>query len=129
MSPSRYDPSRPPNPEWWLSLDESEQIHVVEEFHRKARVRLPNAVAHAVLHVVIENQIALGSEIPVEATLARLMQQGLDRHEAIHAIGSVLVTHMGALLQDELPPQEDPNAAYFAALAELTPQSWRKQFG
>ena len=43
------------------------------------RVRLPNEKLHAVLHVVIENQIALGDEIP-----------GLDRHEAIHCIASVL---------------------------------------
>jgi hypothetical protein len=129
MASSRYDPDRPPDPEWWHALDETQRIHAVEAFHRKARVRLPNATVHAAIHVIVENQIALGSEIPVAATLARLMQQGLDRHDALHAIGSVLAAHMNALVRDELGSDEDPNVAYFAALAELTPRSWRTQFG
>jgi hypothetical protein len=129
MTQFRYDPDRSPDPEWWLALDEHERMHLVEEYHRKARVRLPNARVHAAMHMIVENQVALGSEIPVAATLARLMQQGLDRHEALHSIGSVLAAHMHSLFQDELPPHDDPNVAYFAELAQLTPQSWRMRFG
>jgi len=129
MAQYRYDPDRSPDPEWWLALDEHERMRLVEEYHRKARVRLPNARIHAAMHMIVENQVALGSEIPVAATLARLMKQGLDRHDALHAIGSVLAAHMHSLFQDELPPEEDPNVAYFAELAELTPQSWRARFG
>jgi hypothetical protein len=47
--------------------------------------------AHAANHVIVENQLAMGDATVVPATLARLMQEGLDRHDAIHAIGSVLV--------------------------------------
>jgi hypothetical protein len=129
MASSRYDPDRSPDPEWWLALDERERMRMVEEYHRKARVRLPNARLHAVAHMIVENQVALGDEIPVAATLDRLIRQGLDRHEALHAIGSVLTAQMHALETDELPSDEDPNVAYFAALAELTPQSWRMRFG
>jgi hypothetical protein len=32
----------------------------------------------------------LRNSIPVEHTLQRLLSEGLDRHEAIYAIGSVL---------------------------------------
>jgi predicted RNase H-like HicB family nuclease len=128
MAQYRYDPERAPDPEWWLALDEHERMHLVEEYHRKTRVRLPNATAHAVFHVIIENQVALGSEIPVAATLTRLMKQGLDRHEALHAIASVLAGHMHALFQENSTLPEDPNVAYYAALAKLTPRSWRAQF-
>ncbi|MGY4511289.1 hypothetical protein [Bradyrhizobium sp. USDA 3650] len=45
---------------------------------------------HAVIHAVVESQIA-DRELPVRAAAQRLMSEGLDRHEAIHAIRSVLV--------------------------------------
>jgi hypothetical protein len=128
MAPS-YDPNRSPDPEWWLALDEGERIRMAEAFHRKARIRLPNARVHAVLHAIVENQIALGSELPVAATLARLIREGLSRHEALHAIASVLAVYMGALQRGELASREDPHTDYFAALAELTPETWRQQFG
>ena len=57
-----YDPLKPPDPERWRSLDEQEQIDLVHDYHRRARIRLPNATVHAVIHVVVENQIALGDE-------------------------------------------------------------------
>jgi hypothetical protein len=53
-------------------------------------VRLPNAQLHAVIHVVVENQLALGEEVVVE-TLARLQREGLGRHDGVHAIGSFLL--------------------------------------
>ena len=79
-----YDPLEAPEPEEWLAIDEAERIRLALDYHRRARVRLPNEKLHAVLHVVIENQIALGDEIPVQHTAQRLMAEGLDRHEAIH---------------------------------------------
>jgi hypothetical protein len=38
-----------------------------------------------------ENQVALGDVTVVPVTLARLMLEGLNRYEAVHAIGSVLI--------------------------------------
>jgi hypothetical protein len=76
----RYDPLKAPDAEEWLSLDESERIRLVVEYHRRARIRLPNIKAHAAFHVIAESQIALGDQIPVRRTLVRLMEEGLDRH-------------------------------------------------
>ena len=121
----RYDPLAAPAPEEWLSLDEGERIRLVDEYHRRARVRLPNRKTHAIFHVVIENQIAAGDEIPVRGTLARLMDEGLDRHEAIHAIGTALSEHMWNLWH-QTEPKADPNAPYFAALDRLTAEEWRR---
>jgi hypothetical protein len=74
-----------------------------------------------VVHVIVENQIALGDELPVPSTLMRLMADGLDRHDAIHAIASVLMVFLrdgqaGAI-------QGDPNERYARDLESLTVQS------
>ena len=44
-------------------------------------------------------------------------------HAAIHAVGSVLIGHLASLAEEALPNQ-DPNAAYIAALQDLTAESW-----
>jgi hypothetical protein len=50
-------------------------------------------------HVIVENQVALGEAYPVQSVLLRLMEEGLDRHDAIHAIGSVLAERLFAGLR------------------------------
>ena len=115
----QYDPHEAPESEEWLTIDEAERIRLAQDYHRRARVRLPNEKLHAVLHVVIENQIALRDEIPVQSTVQRLMAEGLDRHEAIHAIASVLAEFMHDLMGNPGSSTE-PNQEYFAALHRLT---------
>ena len=72
----RYDPEMPPDPAAWLALDEDERVLLVKEFHRRSRERAPNAVLHASMHVVVENQIARGEPPPVTQTLERLIGAG-----------------------------------------------------
>jgi hypothetical protein len=119
----RYDPLKPPDPEQWRSIDEQAQIQIVQDYHRRARIRLPNAMLHAVVHVTVENQIALGDETPVRRTVQRLISEGLDRHEAIHAVGSVLAGYMNDLLRGDDPGAE-PISAYYVALDHLTAKEW-----
>jgi hypothetical protein len=95
---SRYDPLKAPDSKQWLELDEQERIILVESYHKKARVVLPNHIMHASMHAVVENQLAEGLPV-VQETLSRLMADGLDRHDAIHAIASVLAGHIWHLLQ------------------------------
>ena len=86
---------------------------------------MPSAKAHAAIHVFVENQIALGDEIPVRRTVERLMSEGLDRHDAIHAVGSVLAGHITELLgRSETEPGADPNRPYYIALDQLTAEDW-----
>jgi hypothetical protein len=119
----KYDPLEAPELEEWLTIDEAERIQLARDYHRRARVRLPNERLHAVFHVVVEYQIALGDEIPVQSTLQRLMAEGLDRHEAIHAIASVLPEFMHDLVNNP-GSNTEPNQAYFAALQRLTAEGW-----
>ena len=119
-----YDPLIPPDPNEWLALDEAERISLVQDFHRRARIELPNESVHAALQATVETQVAMGDKIPVGRTLDRLMAEGLDRHEGLHAIGMQLVDMMHDVVQ-AAEPKGDPNAAYFAALERLTADGWR----
>jgi hypothetical protein len=120
-----YDPDVAPDPAEWLELDEFARIDLVARAHRRASLRLANPQIHAVVHVIVENQLA--ERLPVTAdTLQRLMDEGLDRHEALHAIGSVLTVHMQQMLKRAPPPGTDPNAAYYAALHGLTAKGWQE---
>ncbi len=118
-----YDPLRPPDPEQWRSIDEQERIQIVQDYHRRARIRLPKATVHAVVHDIVENQIALGDETPVMRTVQRLISEGLDRHESIHAVGSVLASHVNHLLRGPDPGAE-PISSYYVALDHLTAKDW-----
>jgi hypothetical protein len=103
---------------------ESERAFLVRKYHRKQRIPLPNAQLHALTHVIVENQVAEGDQYPVAATLSRLMGEGLTRHEAIHAIGSVLAAHMVEALKNPPSGPGELSSAYFRELQELTAKSW-----
>jgi hypothetical protein len=60
------------------------------------------------------------------------MSEGLDRHEAVHAIGSVLAGHLNDLMREiksgddrvDTTSRRDPNEDYFAELEALTAEAW-----
>ena len=82
-------------------------------------------------HVIVENQIA-DDELPVRRTAQRLMAEGLDRHEAIHAIGSVAAGNIYDLMREadsdskpgETKSDQDPIKAYLVELEGLTAKGW-----
>jgi hypothetical protein len=123
-----YNPLRDPDPEQWLESDEAERIAAIEYHHRQLGTRLPNVSAHATIHAVVENQLAAGDPPTVRPALNRLVSQGMDRHEAIHAIGSALSRRMFRALK-EMAPAEELNADYERELAAITPESWRAEYG
>jgi hypothetical protein len=123
----RYDPNNPPDPDEWLAINEVLRIDMVPSFHRRAGFRLPSLRSHSAIHVIIENQLAAAEPVVVE-TLERLQRDGLDRHDAIHAIGSVLAVYIYELMKGEMPPELDPNSEYFKSLEKLTAAGWRAGF-
>ena len=120
----RYDPENAPIPDQWLGLDEGERIQVVEQFHRDAGVQVPNLLAHATFHVIVENQLALSDQAMVRDTLQRLVREGLSRHDAVHAIASVLAVRVHELLQPAASAA-DSEIRYHARLRLLTARRWR----
>ena len=122
----RYDPEVAPLSEEWIDLDEGERLLLVEEFHRDARISMPKAarIPHASMHVVVENQLAENDE-PVVRALGRLMKGGLSRHDAVHAIGSLVAEQIYALLKQTDTP-ETSRTRYYAAVERLTAETWRE---
>lgn len=123
---SRYEPHRSLNAARWLALSEEQRIDLVEEYHRKAGIRMPSPTLHAVTHVAIENQVLLGDETPVASTLERLRGEGLSRHDAIHAIGTVLAPVILEVLKGEI--RSNPNLIYYQRLRQLTAESWFAEY-
>lgn len=48
-----------------------------------------NPFIHTALHVLIEKQLQIKSPPETVDVLSRLLEKGVDRHEAVHAIASV----------------------------------------
>jgi len=118
-----YDPLESPDPRDWIGIVEVERIKAVLEYHIFSGKEVPNERLHALFHVVVENQLALGERSVLE-TLGRLLAEGLDRHDAIHAIGSVLSRHMYDMLHNTSPGNVLPDS-YYQELAGLTAVGWR----
>ena len=74
------------------------------------------------MHMIVENQLAERIS-PVEAALQRLESEGLDRHDAVHAIASVLAEHLHGIIQGH-SPEADPNEPYYRALEKLSAATW-----
>ena len=126
-----YDPLVAPDPDDWLATDEQSRLDAIKRYHRRESFDAERLDAHAAVHTIVENQVAMGDQLPVRRTLSRLMAEGLDRHDAIHAIASVLVGHINEQLREtsarkQQQSDDDINAAYFSELQRLTAKSWRR---
>lgn len=117
-----YDPEQNPNASEWLALGEQERIDLAFQFHKVARIKIPNAIAHASIHVIVENQIAESIE-PIVRAMSRLQREGLSRHDSLHAVASVLAEHLHEVLAAE-DGTSVPNESYFAAVERLTAKGW-----
>ena len=115
----KYEPQKPIVVEEWLQLDEQEKINLVEQAHQEEEPPEAGAEAHALIHVLVENQIAENTP-SVRKTLRRLMNEGLDRHDAIHAIAIVLSTYTSHLLDGGEFSQRE----YSSRLKAMTAQVW-----
>lgn len=126
---THYDPEIAPAPAAWLALDEQERIKLVQSSHRTSRIKLPNVKAHAAIHAIVENQIAEGLE-PIVRAMARLENEGLSRHDALHAIGAVCAEDLFEILNSKRDDEPGTvQARYEAAVERLTAKSWRQQYG
>jgi hypothetical protein len=116
-----YDPAKAPDPRAWLEMDEQERMAAVREHHERSGARAPSLQGHVIVHTIVESQLADGHAAALRA-VRRLVEGGLDRHEAVHAVGSVLSRHLFQTMQGETPFD---TAAYDGHLDELTASAWR----
>ena len=123
-----YDPMVAPDPDRWLVLDEDEALRLVKAYHRRARIDIPGADMHAIVHARrSRTRLPKAMRRPVRRKLDALIAEGLDRHEAIHAIGSVLMMHLRDIMSGA-PADAVAVDAYHAELDKLTVESWRRAF-
>ena len=123
----QYDPDRDLAADEWLDLDEQERMMLVEDYHRRRRIRMRNVEAHAVVHAIVENQLAIEEPVVV-AAFARLHREGLKRHDTVHAIGSVLAGQLHSLLANP-QNQDQPNERYHEELGKLSASEWSRLTG
>ena len=117
----RYDPTQGLDASEWLESDEAERLDAVLRYHKRDKERAGSVRAHAAIHVTVENQLAEGLGGAVRA-MERLREQGLGRHDAIHAVGSVVAEQIYAALKH----RAFDAAEYEARLDVLTAEAWRK---
>ena len=126
-----YDADHAPDAAEWLDLDEAERLFQVEDYHRSiGEEGLEMLSRHATAHVIVEDQIAAEPTSAEGRALSRLIVEGLDRHEAIHAVACVYMAAVsdavkaGATAETlEVPPPCD------AELDRLTVETWRRDYG
>jgi len=116
----RYDPDKPVDAAEWLALDEMEQQLIVQHHHKRARVQLPSLRMHAIIHATIETQVAEGHAAACRA-LERMLTEGLERHDVIHALGSVMAKHMFGIMKEG---QSFDDTAYTRDLDALSAERW-----
>lgn len=123
---TKYDPDRAPDPQRWRAQNEMDLMDIVQRYHRRAGIRLPDERIHAALHVMVENQVALGAQTPVGEAVDRLMGEGMSRHDAIHAVGAVLDKHVFQAHSTGIPVSRE---AYYADIRAVTKEAWLAEFG
>jgi hypothetical protein len=119
-----YDADRAPVPGAWLSLPDAARLAAVEASHRAlagSHPASPKPRLHAALHMVVEDQAARGEPPQARRALERLVESGLSRHEAVHAVGRVAAD----AAEKALARGQHDAAAYARELDALTAEGWR----
>ncbi|MCF6204269.1 MAG: DUF1841 family protein [Methylococcaceae bacterium] len=114
-----------PEPEEWLAIDESERINLVEIFHEDFEEEVPKGKEriHASIHVIVENQLIETEYAPI--VVKKLIQQGLDRHDALHAVGAIIAEDLFNIHHSKEKEHWDEKA-YIKRLKNLTAKRWKK---
>ena len=120
-----YNPLIEPNKDEWLESSEYDRIDAVREFHENSQEDFEDEALsiHCSVHIIVENQLAMGVEL-IPETIAKLTRQGLDRHEAIHAIGAIISEDIFNIIRGdkaEFSPKQ-----YRRKLEKITAKRWRK---
>ncbi len=120
-----YNPNKPVNSENWLALDETTRIEVVHEFHLGLDLEMTedNLQLHSSIHVIVENQLAMDVDF-IPETIAKLIRQGLNRHESIHAIGAIISEDLFDVMKGD--SEEFSAKKYRRKLEKLTAKRWLK---
>jgi len=82
----------------WDRLTEASEDDVVQDG--------VNLVLHVTLHGAVENQLAEDNPPAVRQVLRQLLQKGMGRHLAIHAIANAFLMEIFHVMKDKRPYDE-----------------------
>ena len=120
-----YNPLFEQDKEEWLGASELDRLVAVREFHERSGEEFEEGalMVHSSIHVIVENQLAEGVDL-IPETVAKLIRQGLNRHEAIHAIGAIISEDIYNIVRGkdiEFSPKK-----YRKKLEKITAKRWSK---
>jgi len=82
----------------WDSLEEADEDEI--------EIDGVNPLLHLSIHQTVENQVTINNPEITGQTIEKLIKHGMDRHEAIHAVGNVLIDEMFYMGRDKRPFDE-----------------------
>ena len=91
--------------------------HLSELSNEEIEIDGVNPIIHIMGHQTVENQLAQDDPKEVRQTIRQLMRQGYTRHQAIHAVGGVVMDEIWNILKEKRPFDEE---RYLRGLRELT---------
>lgn len=125
-----YNPQERPETQRWLQLDEDDRAEAVFAYHRQLEPgEHPEPGSwqrHAVVHALLETQIARGEPSVTARVCQKLISEGLDRHTALHALGREVARAMWE--SNTLDPREPDEEAVAERLRDLEPAGVAAEF-
>ncbi|MFB6263639.1 MAG: DUF1841 family protein [Bradymonadaceae bacterium] len=125
-----YDPSNEPAADRWLELDEDDRIRAILDYHEQLDAgdhpEPGSWETHAVMHAVIETQLASGEPAETREAYEALREEGLNRHTALHALGREVARAMWEL--NTLDPTEPDDQVVAERMADLDAASVAGEF-
>ena len=105
-APSGYHAERALDAHAWQALSPDERLEQVEAYHQRLPGGRPppDPRRHAALHVLVEDQLAAEDPPEVLSALGRLVQDGMTRHEALHAVGFIATQVMQRAVETRSAP-------------------------
>lgn len=120
----RYDADVNPDPVLWISTRKEERWQAIERYHVESSACFGDDVGfHAFMHSLVEEMLMSEQMPSVGAAFARLRTEGIQRHQAIHALAYRLRNLISKLSEGAELTQDDSDAA-IQEIDQMTAASW-----
>lgn len=122
-----YDAETGPDEEAWMAADEQERIEAVREYHDALddHPAAESMAAHAMIHAVVETQVAMEDPPETREKLEELVEAGVDRHAVIHALAAPVAHVVYGVAQGD--DDQEFNDLVAQKVASVTIEDGREQ--
>ena len=118
----KYNANSVPVPEEWLALEEEARVKLIQEYlEESGDFTGENAHLHACMQAIVENQIAADDPPATAQAVKRLMKEGLERQNALHAVAYALNNELFFMHKNG---KEFSTTRYRTNLNKLSARKW-----